>query len=113
MVQILRIILSVIFDRKGEGRSLMNIGLIYKEEGDLDKALEYLKEALAIHQEIDHPLGAASSLSNIGAIYEDKGDLDEALKLLQKAKSIFETIGAKSQLQTVNKKIMSIRESKE
>ncbi|MBU7046650.1 MAG: tetratricopeptide repeat protein [Theionarchaea archaeon] len=64
--------------RQGEASILGNIGIIYKNKGDLDEALKNHKAALNIHREIGYRLGEANQLGNIGIIYMDKGDLDEA-----------------------------------
>ena len=61
--------------------SYNNIGLVYYEKGDLDKALEYHQRALTI-KERDAPnsLTVATSYNNIGLVYYEKGDLDQALE---------------------------------
>jgi len=75
---------------QGKAAALGNIGLIYKDKGDLDKALEYLKKALRINRGIGYRQGEANDLGNIGIIYKDKGDLDNALKHLKKALAVLE-----------------------
>jgi len=75
--------------------ALGNIGLIYSDKGDLDKALKYLQEALVIDKEIGYKQGEASDLGNIGLIYSAKGDLDKALKYHNEAQAIHKEIGYK------------------
>jgi tetratricopeptide (TPR) repeat protein len=52
--------------RQGEANQLGNIGLIYKNKGDLDNALKYHSDALVIHREIGYKQGEANQLGNIG-----------------------------------------------
>ncbi|MGC1121116.1 MAG: tetratricopeptide repeat protein, partial [Candidatus Methanofastidiosia archaeon] len=67
----------------------------YSDKGDLDQALNYLKEALEIHRQIGYKQGEANQLGNIGLIYSDKGDLDQALNYLKEALEIHRQIGYK------------------
>jgi len=76
--------------------ALGNIGLIYSDKGDLDKALEYHQQALKIDREIGYKQGEASDLGNIGLIYRAKGDLDKALEYHQQALKVFIEIKAPS-----------------
>jgi len=64
---------------EGKASALGNIGIIYRNKGDLDSALKYNQEALKIDREIRYRQGEANQLGNIGLIYGDKGDLDKAL----------------------------------
>ncbi|GAI36357.1 unnamed protein product, partial [marine sediment metagenome] len=75
--------------------TLGNIGLIYGDKGDLDKALEHYQEALKICREIGYKRGEANGLGNIGNVYIDKGDLDKALEHYQEALKIHRGIGDK------------------
>jgi tetratricopeptide (TPR) repeat protein len=56
------------------------LGIIYKEKGDYDLALEYLKDA-----NVKDEIIGAIALGNIGDIYIDLGDYQEALKYFNKA----------------------------
>jgi len=55
-------------------------GNICHDKGELDKALEYYSEALAISRELGDQWVVASSLGNLGSIYHDRGELDKALQ---------------------------------
>jgi len=56
------------------------LGLIYKEKGDYDLALEYLMDA-----NVEDDIIGAVALGNMGDIYIDLGDYMEALKYFNKA----------------------------
>lgn len=56
------------------------MGIIYKEKGELDLAIEYLKKAKVK----DNVLGAVA-IGSIGDCYVDLGEFDEALKYFNKA----------------------------
>ena len=80
---------------KGKASGLGNIGLIYRDKGELDKALKYLEDALKINREIGYKQGEANQLANIGLIYPAKGELDEAMKYLEDALKIHREIGSR------------------
>ena len=74
---------------------LGNIGVIYIEKSDLDKALEKLKIALDIDKQIGFKQGETAALKSIGSIYYDKGELDQALQYYNGALKINREIGDK------------------
>jgi tetratricopeptide (TPR) repeat protein len=80
-------------DQQIQAAILGNIGLIYRDKGDLDQALRYHQEALKVHKEIGYLQGEASDLGNIGLIYRAKGDLDQALRYHQEALKVHKEIG--------------------
>jgi tetratricopeptide (TPR) repeat protein len=56
-------------DRLGEARTLNNIGLIYSELGEKQKALEYYSQALPLVRAVGNRGGEATTLNNIGLVY--------------------------------------------
>jgi len=72
---------------------MSNIGSVYRDKGDLDKALEYHQAALTIARETGDQWGAASNMGNIGSLYRAKGNLDEALAYENEALAMAREIG--------------------
>ena len=72
--------------------------MIYRVRGELDEALAYHKDALAIDREIGYKQGEADQLGNIGLIRYVGGELDEALAYLEDALKIFISIGTHPQV---------------
>ena len=67
-----------------------NIGVVYCNQGDYPKALEYYGKALAIDKKVlgtDHP-GTATTYNNIGTLYYQLRDYGKALDYLNKALAI-------------------------
>lgn len=74
--------------------SYNNIGAIYDDLGDYDKALEFHNKALEIRKDVleeNHP-DTAASYNNIGIVYDELGDYDKALEYHNKALEIFEEV---------------------
>jgi len=72
--------------------TLNNLGNVYREKRELDKAKEYYQHALAIREKIlenNHP-DIANSLNNIGGLYAIKGELDKAHEHYRLAKDSIE-----------------------
>ncbi|MHA1341163.1 MAG: tetratricopeptide repeat protein [Promethearchaeota archaeon] len=82
-------------DKKLLSACLGNMGLIYNDKGEPDKALEYHQKAYKIHEELGNKRGMASQLENMGNIYASKGEPDKTLELYQKAYKIHEELGNK------------------
>ncbi|MFW9915016.1 MAG: tetratricopeptide repeat protein [Candidatus Thorarchaeota archaeon] len=68
-------------------------GKVYRKKGDLDPALEVLKECLAIRQNLGNSYVIAEALNDIGIIYASKGDFPSAIENLEQAMAIFENLG--------------------
>jgi serine phosphatase RsbU (regulator of sigma subunit) len=77
------------------GSALGNIGIIYKAQGNISKALEFNHKSLNIRKEIGDKLGIANSLNNIGVIYQNQGDIPKALDYYHRSLKIYEEIGDK------------------
>ena len=74
--------------------SYNNIGLVYLQQGDYGKTLEYLQKALETKEKVlgtEHS-DTATSFNNIGGVYWKIGDYDMALKYYQKALAIKEKV---------------------
>ncbi|HAA14311.1 MAG TPA: hypothetical protein DCE41_22510 [Cytophagales bacterium] len=73
----------------GIANSLNNIGVVNKNRGAYDKALEGYLAALKIFRDHDDLRGEAKTLSNIGNIYSSLEDMDKALDFFQQADTLF------------------------
>ncbi len=70
-----------------------NMGLIYQDTGEPDKALESHRDALEFTGEAHYSEGQASALTNIGHVYRDKGFLEEALAYYNQALDLDKQVG--------------------
>jgi len=69
---------------------LNNIAIIYKEKGELDKALSYYKDSLNLQT---NEKEKATIYNNIANIYSYKGDYQKAVEYYQKAIEIADRYG--------------------
>ena len=81
--------------KKSLANSYNNIGLIYYDQGNLEKALEYHEKSLDISEEIGDKKGMSFSYNNIGIIYKNQGNLEKALEYNEKSLDISKEIGDK------------------
>jgi two-component system, sensor histidine kinase PdtaS len=70
--------------------STINIGRIYKTQGENDSALYYLKNVLVIAKEINNKFLEGSAYGFIGEVYKDQQKYDLAIDNYLAALSIFE-----------------------
>lgn len=69
---------------------LNNVGVIYKNTGEYDKAIEYYQENLRIQEELGSILNMARSRANIGTIYYYFGiDYNKALEYYNASLELF------------------------
>ncbi|MGK7925133.1 MAG: tetratricopeptide repeat protein [Spirulina sp.] len=70
---------------EGEADILNNIGRVYFDLGEKQKALEYFGKALNLVQVGGDRVGEADILNNIGRVYFDLGEKQRALEYFEKA----------------------------
>jgi tetratricopeptide (TPR) repeat protein len=75
---------------------LNNISQIYDAQGDYETALAYLKQSLAIMQQIGDKAGEGTTLNNISQIFKAQGDYATALEYLKQSLTICQQIGDKA-----------------
>jgi tetratricopeptide (TPR) repeat protein len=75
---------------------LNNIGLMYENLGQREKALEYHERALPIRQEVEDRSGEATTLNNLGCAYDSLGQWRKALQYYERALSIMQEVGNRS-----------------
>ena len=72
-------------DRYWEAYTLNNIGNVYNDLGEKQKALEFYNQALLIRKAIGDRGGEADTLNNIGNVYNDLGEQQKALEFYNQA----------------------------
>ncbi|MBL0739595.1 tetratricopeptide repeat protein [Chryseolinea lacunae] len=79
-------------DKKGMAASYNNLGIIYRNQGALDKALDYYITSLKIYEALNNQEGIASTKNNISTIYSIKKDYGQAMKYLEESYDLFVTL---------------------
>lgn len=74
--------------KKGLSDALNYKGVLLKNQGDLENALEYLFRALAINEELNNQSRIAISYNNIGLIYKHQENYDKAFSYYNKCLQI-------------------------
>ena len=79
-------------DRRGIAASYNNLGVAYKTQGALDKALEYYLVSLKTYMDLDNKEGIATAKNNIGTIYSLKKDHGQAMKYFEESQDLLDEI---------------------
>ena len=80
-------------NKREEGLELIALGYLYREAGQMQKALERLNEALSLAQKSGNKIGQAMALNTLGRVYSDIGQEDKALELLSQALPLWRSVG--------------------
>ena len=76
-------------DKKGLAAAYNNLGVAYRTQGAMDKALEYYVQALRIYETLDNREGISSTKNNMANIYSIKRDYDQSMKYLEESHKAF------------------------
>ena len=82
-------------DPTGEATTLQGIGIVYRNTGKPQKALELINQALAIFQVTGNKSGEAGALQSIGILYSVLGQPQKALEVYNQALLICQASGDK------------------
>ncbi|MEM7106849.1 MAG: tetratricopeptide repeat protein [Bacteroidota bacterium] len=84
--------------QKGRAAALNNIGVVYKNQGVYDKALDNYIESIRISTNLDDKLLLASTMNNIGTVYSLKETYDKALIYYIESYETFVKLDKKEQM---------------
>lgn len=76
-----------------EGFELITLGYLYRQAGQMQKALTSLNEALSIERNADNQAAQAIVQSTMGRVYSDLGQQHKALALFDQAFTIWRNLG--------------------
>ena len=79
-------------DDRGMAAAYNNLGVAYRNQGALDKALEYYINSLKIYERLDNKEGIATTKNNIANIYSIKKDYALAMRNLEESFAIFKQL---------------------
>jgi tetratricopeptide (TPR) repeat protein len=79
--------------RRGEGTVLGSLGIVYRDQGQVEQAIEYYEKALAIDREIGDRRNEGALLGRLGLAYADMGQAEQAIEHYQQALAIAREVG--------------------
>ena len=80
-------------DRKGEGITLNDLGLVYRDLGQHTRAIEYFEQALAIHREVGNRTGEGVALDRLSWAYYLISQYARAIEYSKQALAIHREVG--------------------
>jgi tetratricopeptide (TPR) repeat protein len=75
-----------------EGNALGSLGIAYADLGEVERAIGYYEQHLAITREIGDRRGEGNALGNLGLADADLGEVERAIGLLEQALRIGQEI---------------------
>ncbi|CAH3187882.1 unnamed protein product [Porites lobata] len=88
-------------NKNSEGTAYNNLGGVYHDLGDLQKAIEFYKLSLSIAKKTGNKNLEGRAYNNVGAAYHDLGDLQKAIEFTQLSLSIVKKTENKDSKETV------------
>ncbi|MBD1832820.1 CHAT domain-containing protein [Cyanobacteria bacterium FACHB-472] len=83
-------------DKGREALTLNNIGIVYDDLGEKQKALDYYNQSLPLSRAVSDKATEAVILSNIGAVYSDLGQKQKALEFYNQSLPLFRAVDNKA-----------------
>ncbi|EKU99551.1 tetratricopeptide repeat protein [Leptolyngbya sp. PCC 7375] len=83
---------EAIEDRRGQARTLGNLGNVYNNLSDYHQAIIYYEQALLLFEAIEDRQGQARTLNNLGSVYDNLSDYRQAIIYYEQALLLFEAI---------------------
>lgn len=88
------IVLALVFDRKKKGKLNNELGIIFKNKGEWDKALKHYERSRKIYsrkiwKSLSDRAGLAATLNNIGEVYFLRNELDQAAQYYERSRAIY------------------------
>jgi transcriptional regulator with GAF, ATPase, and Fis domain len=80
-------------DRARQWATLMNLGVVFQEEGDYGRALESYQGALDIAEAIDDQSGVIRNCNNLGNALRYVGDFEQARRYVERSVALAEQTG--------------------
>jgi tetratricopeptide (TPR) repeat protein len=83
---------------QGVVTTLLNMGNVFADRGELDQANRVYEESLKISRQLGNQASTASALNNIATDLNDQGDFTGATKMYREALVIKREVGAKDEI---------------
>ncbi len=80
-------------------------GLIKREEGKFEDAIDLIEEGLEINEELDVPFNIAEFKYDLGLIYKEMEDNEKAKEYLEESREIFTDLGAEHFLKWIDSEL--------
>ena len=98
-------------DRSNIARTLGNLGLISKEEGDMKAAIGYQEQALAGYRELQDSHGEATTLVNLAQLHKVQGERAQTDEYARRARRICADRGYQDRLMRLDRSLAAMPES--
>lgn len=72
-----------------KAHALNNIGAVFYNKGDLNRAIDYYYEGLKLREKIGEKPGIAESLNNLSVIYKNQGNITKAIETYEKSLTLY------------------------
>lgn len=80
-------------DQRSEGSALGNLGVAYKNQGELHRAIDYYEQSLTLARQLGDHLNEGKVLGYLGNAYSDAGRADLAIACCEQSLTLARAVG--------------------
>ena len=80
-------------DKRGEAINLGRLGDTYRDQGQIEAAIQQHEQGLALTRQMDDKRGEGYGLADLATDYQMRGEFDKAVDAFQQARTIFDGLG--------------------
>ena len=95
-------------DKRGEAINLGRLGDTYRDQGQIDAAIQQHEHGLALARQMDDKRGEGYGLADLATDYCLQGKVDKAAETYQQARAIFEGLGMQHIVQELDRQIAEL-----
>jgi len=81
-------------DVHGMAQTWGNLGAVYMQKGEWDKAIEFYQKSLSVTERLGDVVTSANNYFGLGMLYERQNEPRKAMDFVEKAMQIWKQIGS-------------------
>ena len=81
-------------DRRGEAQGLADVAAALRHSGQIEEAIDHLRQAMTAYRDIGDTEGRSSAVGNLGDAYLQAGQFDKGIEYTRRALAVYRATGS-------------------
>jgi tetratricopeptide (TPR) repeat protein len=95
-------------DKRGEAINLGRLGDAYRDQGQIDAAIQQHEQGLALTRQMDDKRGEGYGLADLAMDYCLRGEIDKAADAFKQARGLFDGLGMQHIVKDLDRQIAEL-----